>query len=82
MYLVFFSGSSSTFSSLGASCSSLPLSVSASEIDILLGSIAGSEGSTIVLCFFFLFLRVEPLFSACWESYSILLGCPSGYRGS
>src|SRR3954466_5085370 len=32
--------------------------------------------------FFFFLLRGLPLSSPCWKSCSILLGCPSGYKGS
>jgi hypothetical protein len=48
-FLAGFSGSSST-SSLSEA---LPLSVSASEIETLLGSLPVSEDSATVLCFFF-----------------------------
>jgi hypothetical protein len=65
-----------------ASLLSSPLSISASKIDILLGSLAGSDNSTTVLCFFFFFLDLLLTSLACWESCSILFGCPSGYRGS
>src|SRR3954465_1396910 len=82
VFLVCFSGSSSTSSLSGASFLSLPLLVSASETDILLGSIAGSSGSSTILCFFFFLLRGLPLFSPCWESCSILLGHHLGYKGS
>src|SRR3954462_4516395 len=79
--LVCFSGSSSIFLS-EASLLSLPLSVSASEIDILLGSLTCLEDSTPFLLFFFFFWDVVPISLALWESCSILFGCPSGYRGS
>jgi hypothetical protein len=52
-FLASFSGSSST-SSLSEA---LPLSVSASEIEILLGFLHVSEDSTTVLCFLFFFLE-------------------------
>src|SRR4051812_1486956 len=81
VFLVCFSGSSST-SSLSGDSLLLPLSVSTSETDILLGSTASSSGSSTFLCLFFFLLRGLPLSSPCWESCSILLGCPSGYKGS
>jgi hypothetical protein len=56
VFLVCFSGSSSISSLSEASFLSLPLSVSASEIDILLGSLTGSEDSTTIVCLFFFFL--------------------------
>jgi hypothetical protein len=40
-----------------------------------------SEDSATVLCFFF-FLEGLLSLVARWESCSILLGCPSGYKGS
>jgi hypothetical protein len=55
-FLASFSGSSST-SSLSEA---LPLSVSASEIETLLGSLPVSEDSATVLCFFFFFLGGIP----------------------
>jgi hypothetical protein len=64
VYFVFlecFSGSSSISSLYEESFLSLPLSVSASEIDTLLGSLTDSEDSTTVLCFFFFFLERVPL---------------------
>src|SRR4051812_34913056 len=82
VFLVCFSGSSSPSSLSGDSFLSLPLSISASETDILLGSTAGSSGSSTILCLFFFLLRGLPLLSPCWESCSILLGCPLGYKGS
>src|SRR3954464_10333812 len=78
--LVCFSGSSS-ISLSEASLLSLPLSVSASEIDTVLGSLTCSEDSTPFLLFFF-FRDVVPISLALWESCSILFGSPSGYRGS
>jgi hypothetical protein len=56
-FLASFSGSSST-SSLSEA---LPLSVSASEIETLLGSLPISEDSATILCFFFFFLERVPL---------------------
>jgi hypothetical protein len=53
---VSFSGSSSTSLS-----EALPLSVSASEIETLLGSLPVSEDSATILCFFFFFLERAPL---------------------
>jgi hypothetical protein len=61
VFLLCFSGSSSTSSLSEASFLSLPLSVSALEIDTLLGSLTDSEDSTTVLCFFFFFLKRVPL---------------------
>jgi hypothetical protein len=58
--LACFSGSSSISSLSEESFLSLPLSVSASEIDTLLGSLTDSEDSTTV-CFFFFFLERVPL---------------------
>jgi hypothetical protein len=55
-FLMSFSGSSPT-SSLSEA---LPLSVSPSEIETLLGSLPASEDSAIVLCFFFFFLEGIP----------------------
>jgi hypothetical protein len=55
-FLVSFSGSSST-SSLSKA---LPLSVSASEIKTLVGSLPVSEDSATMLCFFFFFLEGIP----------------------
>jgi hypothetical protein len=52
-FLAGFSGSSSTSSLSEAS----PLSVSASEIETLLGSLPISADSATVLCFFFFFLE-------------------------
>jgi hypothetical protein len=43
----------------------LPLSVSASEIETLLGSLPVSEDSATVLCFFFFFLGGIPSPVAC-----------------
>jgi hypothetical protein len=56
-FLASFYSSSST-SSLSEA---LPLSVSASEIETLLGSLPISEDSATVLCFFFFFLEGVPL---------------------
>jgi hypothetical protein len=53
-----FSGSSSISSLSEESILSLPLSISASEIDTLLGSLTDSEDSTTV-CFFFFFFFLE-----------------------
>src|SRR4051812_10718308 len=78
---VCFSGSSSISSLSEASLLSLPLFVSASEVDTLLGSLACSEDSTPFLLFFF-FLDVVLISLALWESCSILFGCPLGYKGS
>jgi hypothetical protein len=50
-FLPSFSGSSSTSSLLEA----LPLLVSASEIETLLGFVPISEDSATILCFFFFF---------------------------
>jgi hypothetical protein len=55
-FLASFSGSSST-SSLSEA---LPLSVSVSEIETLLGFLPISKDSATVLCFFFLFLGGIP----------------------
>jgi hypothetical protein len=57
VFLVCFLGSSSISSLPEASFLSLPLSVSASKIDTLLGSLNDSEDSTTILCFFFFFLE-------------------------
>jgi hypothetical protein len=56
-FLASFFGSSST-SSLSEA---LPLSVSASEIETLLGSLPVSANSVTILCFFFFFLERVPL---------------------
>jgi hypothetical protein len=56
-FLARFSGSSST-SSLSEA---LPLSVSPTEIETLLGSLPDSEDSATILCFFFFFLERVPL---------------------
>jgi hypothetical protein len=60
-FLASFSGSSSTSSLLEA----LPLSVSASEIETLLGSLPILKDSATVLCFFFFFLEGVPSLVAC-----------------
>jgi hypothetical protein len=60
-FLASFFGSSST-SSLSEA---LPLSVSASKIETLLGSLPVLEDSAIVLCFLFFFLERVPLPAAC-----------------
>jgi hypothetical protein len=60
-FLASFSGSSST----SYLSEALPLSVSASEIETLLGSLPILEDSAIVLCFFFFFLERVPLPAAC-----------------
>jgi hypothetical protein len=52
-FLASFSGSSSTSSQSEA----LPLLVSASKIETLLGSLPVSEDSATALCFFFFFLE-------------------------
>jgi hypothetical protein len=63
-FLASFSGSTSISSLSKESLLSLPLSVSASEIETLLGSLPVSEGHATVL-FFFFFLERVPLPAAC-----------------